>query len=329
MTAPPAQPHPSASEPTVLARGRDRWVVRFGTYNLRDFGKHDSADERARCERVIEVITTLNVDVLAVQEIHGVDDDDAVGNLARLANATGLRYQTPVTQPVLADGGRGLFVGVVWKPEVPVAAATMYHRPAFRSPLAKVVLDFSGRQHQLASHHATPFGRNGRADDAEEIVAAMTRPPLPGLLGHDANGISADLCSYRSRRRNEWYDPDPYADTPWFPDLTYQCEWHDRRHWADRTAGDVYIRGGLDDVAAVLDVPWQATAGHWPTCEYGRHGIRRRLDIIRATGAMLPALVSLEVHRTELALSASDHLPVAVSYDPDRIPVDPLAAGTR
>ena len=332
MTAPPTtttESDASTQDAHDLATAKDRWVVRFGSYNLRDFRKHNTTEERARCDRVVEVIRALDADVLAVQEIHGVGRDAAARNLIQLADDTGMRCMSPSGQPVLADGGCGLYVGMLWWPDVPVASVKVYDRPWFRSPLAKVVLDCGGRQHQLASHHATPFGRFSRADEAEEVVAALTRPSLPGLLGHDANGISADRYSQPNARRGELYDPDPYADSPWFLDLIYQCGWDDGKHWADRTAGSVYSHGDLHDVAPVLDVPWQATAGHWPTCEYGRHGIRRRIDIIRATTAMLPALVGFEVHRTELALSASDHLPVAVSYDPDRIAANPRAAGNQ
>lgn len=86
----------------------------------------------------------------------------------------------------------------------------------------------------------------------------MTRPELPGLLSHDADCISADRCPCRSKRRGQFYDPDLYEDAPWCANLTYQCGWDGGRRWADRTAGEVFERGGLHVVAVVLDVPWQA-----------------------------------------------------------------------
>lgn len=44
-------------------------MVRFATYNLLDMYASDTADEQARYERVYEVIRSLDVDVLAVQEV--------------------------------------------------------------------------------------------------------------------------------------------------------------------------------------------------------------------------------------------------------------------
>lgn len=44
-------------------------MVRFATYNLLDMYASDTADEQARYERVYEVIRSLDVDVLTVQEV--------------------------------------------------------------------------------------------------------------------------------------------------------------------------------------------------------------------------------------------------------------------
>ncbi len=45
----------------------------------------------------------------------------------------------------------------------------------------------------------------------------------------------------------------------------------------------------------------------------------RRIDAIRVTRQVVPALRSHQVTDTTLARSASDHLPVSVSYDPAAI----------
>jgi hypothetical protein len=106
--------------------------------------------------------------------------------------------------------------------------------------------------------------------------------------------------------------------------MVHQCGWDydergQRRHWADRSAGDVLWAGGLHDAAAVLRAPWQATAGHHPDDPYGRQGVRRRIDAIRVTGEVRPALRAHWVTDNELTRAVSDHLPVTVAYDPPAI----------
>jgi hypothetical protein len=110
----------------------------------------------------------------------------------------------------------------------------------------------------------------------------------------------------------------------WFEDLVHQCEWdYDeqgrRRHRVDRTAGDVLWAGGLHDAAAVLRAPWQPTAGHHRDDAYGARGVRRRIDGVRVTAEMVPALRAHRVTDTGLTRRASDHLPVTVEYDPSAI----------
>jgi hypothetical protein len=193
----------------------------------------------------------------------------------------------------------------------------------FWHSLAKITLDFGGYQVTHASFHATPFGRLRRSDEAERVVAAMTGSSgsQPALVGADWNTVGADRVLDEQTQRWEFYDPDPYADSPWVPDMIYQCEWaYDdrgrRRHWADRRPGDVLSSGGLHDAAAMLRAPWEPTVGHWPDSELGRHGIAVRFDGVRVTGHVVPALRVHAVVRTGLSLAASDHLPAFVEYYP-------------
>jgi len=74
--------------------------------------------------------------------------------------------------------------------------------------------------------------------------------------------------------------------------------------------------GGLHDVAAVTGAGWQPTTGHHPADSYGQRGIRRRIDAIRVTGPLVPAMRAHRVHDTEQTRAASDHLPVTVEYLP-------------
>ena len=188
--------------------------------------------------------------------------------------------------------------------------------------LALVTLDVGGTRIRHGSFHATPFSPGLRADQNVRLVAAVTRPAgePPVLVGADWNTESAD----RILDGQAWnlYEPaDPYAGVEWFADLIYQCQWdYDergrRRHWADRRPGDVLWAGGLHDAAAVTGADWQPTTGHHPADVYGAHGVRRRIDAVRVTGPLVPALRAHRVHDTEQTRAASDHLPVTVEYLP-------------
>jgi len=160
-------------------------------------------------------------------------------------------------------------------------------------------------------------------------VAAVTRPAgePPVLVGADWNTECADRIL--TGQTWELYEPaDPYAGVEWFADLIYQCGWdYDergcRRHWADRRPGDVLWAGGLHDVAAVTGAGWQPTTGHHPADVYGAHGVRRRIDAIRVTGPLVPAVRAHHVHDTVQARAVSDHLPVTAEYLPAEVRVTP------
>ena len=46
------------------------------------------------------------------------------------------------------------------------------------------------------------------------------------------------------------------------------------------------------------------------------HGVRRRIDAVRVTEPLVPAMRTHHVHDTGPARAASDHLPVTVEYLP-------------
>ena len=305
----------------------------FGTYNLLYLFEEDSPAERERYGLVVETIRALNADVLAVQEIRAPGEQTAAGRLARLADDAGLRCMVPhpdggADRAALALGGHGFHVGLMWRDGIEPVAGSLrgYGSGEFWHSLACVTLDTGSRQVRHAAFHATPFGRQLRIDQNERLVAALTgQPGLPTVVGADWNAECADRI--RDEASGDWvlYEPgDPFAGIGWFDGLLYQCEWDydergQRRHRADRRAGDVLWSGGLYDAAAALRAPWQATAGHHPDDGYAAQGIRRRIDGIRVTRPVLPALRGHQVEDTEIARRASDHLPVTVEYLPSAI----------
>jgi endonuclease/exonuclease/phosphatase family metal-dependent hydrolase len=297
--------------------------VLFTSYNAYDLFLDDSAAGRERYRLVVDTIRGIGPDVLAVQEVRAADAGTAGRRLCQLAADSGLRCEVP--DPALAAGSHGYHVGLLWREGIePVPGSLRARSRDYWHALASVLLDLGGHRVRHCAYHAPPFGRRLRADEAELVLAAVTRAGdgMPALVGADWNGESADRIPAGPDGRWSRYEPgDPYAGVAWFPDLAYQCEWDydergQRRHWADRSAGEVLWAGGLLDAAAVLRAPWQPTAGHHPDDQYGQRGVRRRIDIIRVTPDVAVALRAHRVEDTGQARSASDHLPVTVEYLP-------------
>ncbi|MGH3273466.1 MAG: endonuclease/exonuclease/phosphatase family protein [Streptosporangiaceae bacterium] len=315
-------PLPRTSAQTVL----------FTTYNVLDLFLPGALPGSPHYEQVVAAISELDTDVLAIQELRGSDSQEVAARLAQLANDVGMCCLVPSARPggvprtALAMGTHGFHCGVLWRggiEPVPGSLRTL-GRGHFWHSLACLTLSGGGRQVRHAAFHATPFGRLLRADQNERLVAMLTGPrgSLPLLIGADWNTESADRVRDEATGRWVLYEPaDPYAGLPWMDDMIYQCEWDydesgQRRHWADRRPGDVLWAGGLHDAAAALRAPWRPTIGHYPGDRYGAVGIARRIDAIRVTRHVLPALRAYHLTDTELTRQASDHLPVTVEYDP-------------
>lgn len=326
--------------------------VVFATYNLLNLYYHETdPDEQARYERVYDVIRAADVDVLAVQEIIADDPDDPLGKadlaakrLEQLAEAVGMTCRLPDGRAAVGVGNHRFHTGLLWKDGITsVGGFTAYSGTNVWHSLVKVHLDVGGYVVQHASYHAPPFGRHRRADEAELVLATMTRPDRPGraddrppgLIGADWNAVSADRVWRestvpRTPGSRVLYDPDPYRGADVHGDLVYQTTWTFDDHGtpqftADREAGEVLYLGGLRDAAAAVDAPWEPTVGHWPNDDpYGD----RRIDAIRVTKDVVPALLSCSVSSRPSSgdgpghtdpKTASDHLLTRIEYDPRRL----------
>jgi endonuclease/exonuclease/phosphatase family metal-dependent hydrolase len=305
-------------------------TVRFGTYNLLDLFAADTAEHQRHYETVAGVIAGLDADVLAVQEILAPDAETAARRLRQLADDTGLNCELPGpgassgSEAAIAFGGHGYHVGLMWRDGIEPVPGSLrcYGGRDFWHGLALLTLDVGGALIRHGSFHASPFGRRLRVDQNERLVAAVTRPrgEPPVLVGADWNTESADR-----RPDGTLYEPgDPYAGLEWFADMIYQCRWdydeHGRRRpQADREPGDVLWAGGLHDAAAVTGATWQPTTGHHLSDAYGVRGVSRRIDAVRVTGELIPALRTHRVIDTARTRSASDHLPVLVEYHPSAV----------
>ena len=331
----------------------------FASYNLLDLFETDTEQELDRYRQVREVIAGLGADVLAVQEIRAPQAGTARLLLRQLAADVGMQCVVPGLgdepelgdepglgdEPVLADGRgpvdglghtalaagpRGYHCGLLWRPGIEPVPGSFHESPAGRMwhGAGWLTLDVGGVRIRHGTFHASPFGRRLRADQNELLLAMLRSGPdraVPLLIGADWNTESADRIVDETTGDLVLYEPaDPFADVTWFEGLIHQCQWdYDwrgrRRHWADRRAGDVLFAGGLLDAAAVLRAPWQPTVGYYPEDGYAARGIMRRIDAVRVTSQVVPALRAYHVTDTPLARSASDHLPVSVEYVPAQI----------
>ncbi|MFD9966157.1 endonuclease/exonuclease/phosphatase family protein [Amycolatopsis sp. NPDC058986] len=321
-------------------------MLKFGSYNLLNYtaaATDDLSEDGERQRRVEAVIRELDVDVLAVQEVIVPDHLDvderattAAARLRTLADRVGMTCILPDGTAAVGLGNHRFCVALLWRSGItPVGVGRVYSGVNAWHSILTQALDVGAAQPVVfGSYHATPFGQYRRADEAERVVSTLTRSGSPGVIGGDWNGISADRI-LRSRWLGEhdgdtdaWvlYDVDPYVQPGirWHSDFVYQCTWDydedGRRHWqADRRPGEILAAGGLRDAAAVLNVtPWQPTTGHWRGDAADPYP-QRRIDRVHCTADVVSALRGYEVGDTELARTASDHLPVVVDLDPAAI----------
>lgn len=298
-------------------------MARMLSYNLFNYGASQDINETRRRDRLHAQIRALQPDVLAVQEIWADGDDKAARAstlVHELADATGLTCDLPDGQTSVAIGNLPFHTALLWAPGIEATGWRECSGTQLFHSLGRADLTIDSQLIRYASFHATPFGRYRRADEAERVVSLMNRPDdrPPGLIGADFNCVHADL-----QPGGEWYydhNPLSHIDVDWHPDFIHQCEWwrHDGalRFRATRETGEVLVAGGLVDAAAHLEAEWQRTCGHWPT---GDPYPDRRIDAIKATADLLPALRAYHVEDTAETTSISDHLPVVVDYDPTAI----------
>jgi hypothetical protein len=303
--------------------------LRFSTYNMLDLFDARGSAGRAHYKLITEVIRGLEADVLAVQEVRAGQPETARARLRRLAADVGMQCVVPDPggsgpgQTALAVGSRGYHCGLMWRPGLEVVPGSFGESGPGRlwHSAGWATFRVGGRPVRHAVFHATPFDRRLRTEQNRLLVSMLTDGSdgtLPLLIGADWNGESADRVADQDRL----YEPrDPYRSVPWFEDLEHQCSsGHDesgnRWHHVDRSAGEVLVTAGLVDAAAALRAPWQPTVGHHQLDGYGSWGITRRIDAIRVTRSVVPALRAYAVTDTAAARRASDHLPVSTDYAP-------------
>jgi endonuclease/exonuclease/phosphatase family metal-dependent hydrolase len=306
-------------------------AVLFGTYNAQELFKERNLQAQDHYRKVVELIRGLNPHVLAIQEIRG-KPQRAKHYLRILAYDSGMKCEIPSGGrggPVtaLAMGSHGYHSGLLWRPATEVVPGSFGESGPERlwHSAGWATFRFGGRPVRHATFHATPFDRKVRTRDNAELLSLLRQgsdSDLPLLIGGDWNAESADLVTDPVSGDRVLYEPgDPFADVPWREDMVHHCLFANepdgtRRHWVDRSAGEVLLQGGLHDAAAVLGAPWQATTAYLAGEGDAAVEVGRRIDAIRVTADVIPALRGHRVIENEHAKQVSDHLPVIVSYVP-------------
>ncbi|MEU6234477.1 hypothetical protein [Kitasatospora sp. NPDC047058] len=291
--------------------------MRFGTYNLFNLGQLASREERERYDLLVQVIRGLDADVLAVQEIIGKDPEEAAGVLRRLADDTGMvceatRASSTDPEPALGSSLHQFHVGLLWRPgvdPVPGTLGTCAGGVDFWHAMTTAVFDTgtgaAGRI-RLGSYHADPFRPSQRLSEAYRVLSAF-QDGLPGGIGADWNEISSDR-----RPTGAYFDPDTLPGQN-HRKVRYQARFDPANPTApavsDRSATTLLLQepGGLVDTAAVADVPWLPTTGHWLTD--GRRAESfgpRRIDTLRITSDLAPAVRAHTTHGGPLGAKLAD-----------------------
>jgi endonuclease/exonuclease/phosphatase family metal-dependent hydrolase len=288
--------------------------MRFGVMNLLDCDPFDPA-KAARFAEIGEVLTSGAAHVWAVTEVMATGRRGARRAMSAVARRAGMVCGVGWGRAAVAFSGETRHVGLMWDPAVAEFVAGSFRSSGLgfhNHVFARVILRIGGVDMQFGSTHLEVFSRFKRVDQSSRLVGAVTRPQgcLPAFVGMDANGPSA-----ARRRCGEYYDSDRHAAAPWHPDYVYQVDrtYDDAGNigaWReDRSASQQLVDGGLFDAAAVLDVPWQPTEGHWPG---DPHPSRR---VIQTWTTVPGAIAGYEVVTGGPADTASDHHATVTTID--------------
>ncbi|TDX84928.1 endonuclease/exonuclease/phosphatase family protein [Amycolatopsis arida] len=294
--------------------------MRLVSANLMNYGS--APGEHGRDQQMAALLAELDADVLAVQEILASDptepDQPSKTELAwqrtrRLGEALGRRCALPDGTVACAIGGGIHHVALLWREGLtPVpdtlarfgrAGAGLWHS------LVALVLDLGGVQLRVASVQLSPFSQHWGELDAAQILRALHRDTIVGVVGGDFNGVGASVVPTRDGGQS-WYDPDPYTGVAWHPDHAYQLDEHGQLD--RRVALRLERAGRMRDCAVLAGAPWTPTAGHHPD---DRHP-PRRIDRWYASHHLPAAAVrAVDVVAEDRVGHLTDHRPVLLDLD--------------
>ncbi|GIJ24562.1 endonuclease/exonuclease/phosphatase family protein [Micromonospora lutea] len=247
------------------------------TWNIRTGGRDRGGPDRR--ELVAGVIARQRPDVLAVQELGGLD-------VAGFATDVGLR-------PYLARSWLGQPVALLVRPSWPVLAAAPVRRP-FHHAAQRVVVGTGAGPLTVLGTHLDPYWGTRRLVEAGWAAAAL-RPARDGLalLAGDLNTL------------------DPYAG---HADQLGRLPPAYRRRHLRRDGRTVETRAVARLLAAGLTDLGVDAGPTVPTAHGGAEFADLRLDYLLATPALADRLTDLHVVRDPDTEHASDHYPLLAEF---------------
>ncbi|MDG4802045.1 endonuclease/exonuclease/phosphatase family protein [Micromonospora sp. WMMD980] len=261
-------------------------MLRLMTWNIRTGGRDRNGTDRR--DRIVSVVTAQRPDVLALQELRGLDR--TLGGLAQRAGMV----------PCLARSWFGQSVAVLVRPPLRVLRAGPVRRP-FHHAAARVGVATPAGALTVFSAHLNPYSGGRRRIEAGWLAAAVRR------TGGELAVLAGDLNTL-----------EPAVDHA--ERLAGLAAGYRRRHLrrdgrtVDTRAVARLLDGGLVDLWARAggDGPGGLTV---PTGHGGAEFAGMRLDYLLATPALADRVRAVRVVRDGDADTASDHYPVLAELD--------------
>ncbi|WP_280335639.1 endonuclease/exonuclease/phosphatase family protein [Nocardia wallacei] len=291
-------------------------LVTVVSANVLDLYKDSAEEDRYR--QVEELLRAVGPDILAVQEI--ISDGatraeklpGAIAGLRRLAEATGLRADID-GDPLVAVGGIMHHPAILYRdcPQIRPRTGSVERLERDRADMwhaaVSAVFELDGHPVRVVSTQLSPFDQQRNISDANQLLRAVLKDGIPGLLGGDFNCVGSD----------PGYDPDPYHGpdaTVWHPDHVHHVDEHGQ---VDRRPAIRLERiGRLRDCAISLGVDHVDTTGHHPRDNQPPRRIDRWYATHHLPRAALHAFDVIGLDRLRFGDSwLSDHRPIRLTID--------------
>lgn len=274
-----------------------RMRLRVMTYNILVGGVGPQGLDRTA--ELLQVIEAARPDVVAIEEAQGFLPEER-GTLYAYARRLGMTG-------VIGRSDSKLHLACLARPELDVRLERHIAAP-FRHGALHVSIAARWGRLPLVIVHLNPFVEDARLEEIEYLLGAL--PSGPALLTGDFNGLSPQDV-YPVERISDFLQQ--YRVTP-----------------ASKSLGNpLPSRAENRAMSRLLEAGWvdlgHACAGAdrsptYPTpCAPDPEGPPIRIDYVLASPALAGAAVSCEVPRGSPADRASDHFPVVVELELDRV----------
>ncbi|MFI9788641.1 hypothetical protein ACIHEI_34800 [Kitasatospora sp. NPDC051984] len=283
--------------------------MRAGTLNMEHFGQKTDSKGNVNTDRFWSILGTLaklDLDVLFLQEMTFRHRN---GGRLRFAaeNTLGMRSFLSPT-PAHADGERVNPPGLFIRPGVFEIVGEWPQRRGWYTPPAAISVRYRNAPStlQLASAHLSYQGPEMRTAEARMITTWQTQGQAV-MAGMDGNSNLFSAVEHN-----------PLPDWPNIPDTTHRAHRTRDGLTSDTTPHDILTAAGLHDAAEYAATHLGQANATAPTASMyaatnARQGPPQRIDCIKMSRALLPAIVQVEV----IALEGTDHALVVADVDPD------------